>query len=752
MKKRLFAILTTAVMTLSSAAVIPSVQAADKTVTDPIIGELPDWIPRDFAEAMEFYNTHGKSYVDDNVICLVRPMIQHRISDYSYSIDGSMTKVNTPAEGDTKIYELDIPEKPDPNDGQAVREYDEYCDKLGLDSHDYSFFESYEGCKTQYAFQVQLFRVLKKYDLTVIWSEKNDGDFKVTETFHFANDDDWTYETDYYSWLPDCPYEYKGYSSGHSRASVFNNYIAYWSDVNYSTGASLKMEQSGKGKIEQVTESDCNGFELIPRDGSANNSVFLYKPVADGKVDVKWTVGREWSDEEPYLETIGNYEIKDNCKEVIDNTADKGGRTIITFIDKDTGEPIDIPSNNDSRLIKTSYTNKTPIDTYDISSNPLTINSADAYNYRNKYYISMETAGGRYIAPEFVVTFDGEYYVEVNCKLKWKPNCDANGDGSFSSADYVHLKKWLLGVPKIKFNDWNAADLCRDGKLNIFDLNLMKKELLMEAATECVYPIDRFDYGTPITVCVDELTMYLGPDERYKAVATIPKDTRLREMGYDQYNDEWLFTGYDGQYGWLRVIDEDTREQNVWFEAYAAKPVIYLYPEEETDVHVELELTESELSTTYPKYNNGWDVTAYPDGKLVNKTDGTNHRYLFWDSKNCRTRYDYSKGFCVAGKDTESFLKEKLTYMGLTEEEMNEFIVYWLPRMEHNAYNLIAFQGDTYTDTAKLSITPKPDSILRIFMAYVPLEKTVDIEPQQLDTFERKGFTVVEWGGNEIRQ
>ncbi len=42
--------------------------------------------------------------------------------------------------------------------------------------------------------------------------------------------------------------------------------------------------------------------------------------------------------------------------------------------------------------------------------------------------------------------------------------------------------------------------------------------------------------------------------------------------------------------------------------------VIYLYPEQETDVHVELELTESELNTTYPKYDSGWDVTAYPDG------------------------------------------------------------------------------------------------------------------------------------------
>lgn len=53
--------------------------------------------------------------------------------------------------------------------------------------------------------------------------------------------------------------------------------------------------------------------------------------------------------------------------------------------------------------------------------------------------------------------------------------------------------------------------------------------------------------------------------------------------------------------------------------------------------------------------------------------------------------------------------------------------------------------------SAKLNITPEPDSLCRIFMTYVPLENAVDIESQQLETFERKGFTVVEWGGSEIK-
>ncbi len=267
-----------------------------------------------------------------------------------------------------------------------------------------------------------------------------------------------------------------------------------------------------------------------------------------------------------------------------------------------------------------------------------------------------------------------------------------------------------------------------------------------------VEPDERFDYGITFKVLVDELNLYSGPDESYEVITSIRKNSQLKELGIKHNNDEWFFTEYNGNYGWAKTVRDNNTTLTGIYDNYDYKPVIYLYPEQETDVHVELELTESELYTTYPKYNDGWNVTAYPDGTLLNKTDGTHHKYLFWESSNCRTRYDFTKGFCVAGGDTESFLKEKLTYMGLTEDEMNEFIVYWLPLMEHNAYNLITFQGDVYNDSAKLNIIPTPDSMLRVFMVYVQLEDAIYIEPQQLPTFERKGFTVVEWGGSKIQK
>lgn len=184
-------------------------------------------------------------------------------------------------------------------------------------------------------------------------------------------------------------------------------------------------------------------------------------------------------------------------------------------------------------------------------------------------------------------------------------------------------------------------------------------------------------------------------------------------------------------------------------ECILAKPVVYLYPETETEVSVTLDGVE--LGTTYPKYDSGWNVLASPDGTLVDLSDGNEYSYLFWEGES-DVEFDFSRGFCVAGEDTAEFLRETLSQMGLTAKEYNEFIVYWLPLMEGNEYNLISFQGDNYTDTARLTITPEPDSVLRVFMAWKSLKKPVDIEPQEFETFERNGFTVVEWGGTEVEK
>ena len=101
--------------------------------------------------------------------------------------------------------------------------------------------------------------------------------------------------------------------------------------------------------------------------------------------------------------------------------------------------------------------------------------------------------------------------------------------------------------------------------------------------------------------------------------------------------------------------------------------------------------------------------------------------------------------------NTAAFLETALADLGLNRREANEFIVYWLPLMEQNPYNLIAFQTDAYTDAAKLSISPSPDTLIRVFMAFQASDTFTDIPAQTLTAPDRIGFTAVEWGGTELK-
>jgi hypothetical protein len=184
-------------------------------------------------------------------------------------------------------------------------------------------------------------------------------------------------------------------------------------------------------------------------------------------------------------------------------------------------------------------------------------------------------------------------------------------------------------------------------------------------------------------------------------------------------------------------------------EEVIGKPVIYLYPTSEQIVSVKLDF-KGELTCTYPQYKDEWKVKAQPDGTLTNIEDNRKYSYLFWEGVS-DNKWDMSRGFVVKGNETEKFLQEKLEYMGLTPREYNEFIVYWLPIMQQNKYNLIIFAGEDYENIAKLKIKPEPDSILRIMMIFKSLNKSIKVEEQDLKPFVRKGFTVVEWGGTEIK-
>lgn len=181
------------------------------------------------------------------------------------------------------------------------------------------------------------------------------------------------------------------------------------------------------------------------------------------------------------------------------------------------------------------------------------------------------------------------------------------------------------------------------------------------------------------------------------------------------------------------------------------KPIIYLYPTKETEISVKL-LKKENITYSYPKYKDKWQVLAQPNGNLQDLSTGRNLYALYYESTNTKYFKVEKDGFIVKGKDTIKFLEEKLAVLGLSEKEAEEFIIYWLPKLESNKYNYIRFATqDEINENMPIEINPNPDTIIRVLMTFKKLDNPINIQEQQLKTPNRTGYTVVEWGGTEIK-
>lgn len=211
---------------------------------------------------------------------------------------------------------------------------------------------------------------------------------------------------------------------------------------------------------------------------------------------------------------------------------------------------------------------------------------------------------------------------------------------------------------------------------------------------------------------------------------------------------------------YLLKIDKELTDVNLSTESKARnkthcntemsyKPIIYLYPETTTEVTINFLKPES-LTTTYPKYNNSWKVQADPTGKLIDIDTNRELYSLYWEGNNHQTDMK-DEGFVVKGEDTISFLEEKLKLLGLTDREADEFIIYWLPKLEPQEYNYIRFETtEEVNEYMPINVSPQPDTVIRILMDYKPLDEPIKVFEQQIITPQRTGFTLVEWGGSLI--
>lgn len=214
---------------------------------------------------------------------------------------------------------------------------------------------------------------------------------------------------------------------------------------------------------------------------------------------------------------------------------------------------------------------------------------------------------------------------------------------------------------------------------------------------------------------------------------------KIKEIIYITWSDSNIWIDF-----WNDCLTKDWK----WC-FYYEKPIIYLYPTQETKVQVKLWIPEN-LLHTYPKYNSErWrNVIAQPNWDLKDIDTWRKLYALYREWKN-EISTNFDEWFIVKWEDIIPFLEEKLAILWLNEREAEEFIVYWLPQMENNKYNLIRFETvEEQNENMSLNITPKPDTVIRVMMDWKAIDESINVSEQKLITPERNWFTVVEWWGS----
>jgi len=215
------------------------------------------------------------------------------------------------------------------------------------------------------------------------------------------------------------------------------------------------------------------------------------------------------------------------------------------------------------------------------------------------------------------------------------------------------------------------------------------------------------------------------------AFGNLPDDFITMRIEYDGRSRSFHNIASDSTGSWDIIFYNGTM-------SYA--PNIYLYPENDMDVHVELGFPEGgKVVKSEPEYGDGWDVFVSRDGVIDKKYD-----YLFYEAITPDIN-NYERGWVFSVGDLSAKLPGLLYDYGFEGREIDDFMDFWLPHLNKAPY--YAFYPQEADEMTLLKITPQPESVLRVLLYVEPLSVKISLPAPTIDQrLERKGFTAVEWG------
>lgn len=284
------------------------------------------------------------------------------------------------------------------------------------------------------------------------------------------------------------------------------------------------------------------------------------------------------------------------------------------------------------------------------------------------------------------------------------------------------------------------------GYTNSFGCLMFYKDKFTQALAETINtsdlkPIGKTDQGgTLYDIKNKNLTIFKSTfDYEFNSSFSIKQNITLEK--YISYKPILIYKELTGEYE--AVFREDTLPQRCYGE-----PLIYLYPEQKTNINVALSPNIS-LTESAPLYKNGWNVIADPTGLITDPKTNLFYHHLYWEG-NVAGKINPVSDEVIAQKNIHSYFEKSLKILGLNSQETKDFEQYWEPKLSNSSYyRIIFYDAKELNNQIPLYIKPKPDTQIRILMDNYPLTGYQASE-RPLGSYSaanRSGFTLVEWGG-----
>ena len=197
-----------------------------------------------------------------------------------------------------------------------------------------------------------------------------------------------------------------------------------------------------------------------------------------------------------------------------------------------------------------------------------------------------------------------------------------------------------------------------------------------------------------------------------------------------------LFNCKKGSYSITGASDPDSLGPIV------RKPNIYIYPIEKTNIDIQIVFPNGgKIIESIPVYNNSWEITVAPSGLINNQ-----YEYLFYEAQ-IPELLQREFGWIISGADLSVFFMSNLKSLLFSNDEITDFIEYWIPLLDEAKTYLIYPQfNEDLNNIIQFQFSIEPDNLIRVFYVIEEYKENEVVKSPHIPSFKREGFTILEWG------